>query len=308
MSAAPLHSRRALAWRLIAGLALFLVGQTRAEVLEARVETARDYGHVIGDVIHGTLDIPKMAGHEFDADSLPKPGALNRWLELRRVWLEPRGGQPPRIHLEYQVFYVPLAVKTLTIPGMTLQRKTPVGGRQPIEVRSWPITVAPIHGPAVMAEGGMRLMQPDAPPALPDSRGVVMGMTLSLALALVSLAYLGHVNGYLTLGRRGRHFRAACKGVRALMRQNRRQDTLRAGFLLMHRAFERTLGKPLFAEDLPRFYQQYPEYRALRSDIEAWFEASYRLFFGAGAPPEDYTLERLHALCCACLRRERQRS
>lgn len=305
---ARFHSRRPPAWRLIAGLALSLAGQTRAEVLEARVETVRDYGHVIGDVIHGTLDIPKVAGHEFDADSLPKPGALNRWLELRRVWLEPRGGRPPRIHLEYQVFFVPLTVKTLAIPAMTLQRSTPDGGREPIEVRPWPITVAPIHGPAVMAEGGMRLMQPDAPPALPDSQGLVMGMALSLALALASLAYLGHVNGYLSLGRRGRHFRAARQGLRALMRQNRSLDTLRAGFLLTHRAFERTLGKPLFAEDLPRFYQQYPDYRALRSDIDAWFEASYRLFFGAEASPEDYTLERLHALCCACLRRERQRS
>jgi mxaA protein len=308
VSAARIHSRRPPALRLIAGLALLLAGQARAEVLEARVDTARDYGHVLGDVIHGTLDIPDVAGHEFDADSLPKPGALNRWLELRRVWLEPRGGQPPRIHLEYQVFYVPLTVKTLTIPAMTLQRKTPDSGRQPIEVRSWPITVAPIHGPAVMAEGGMRLMQPDAPPVLPDSRGLVTGVALSLALALVSLAYLGHVNGYLSIGRRGRHFRAACKGVRALMRQNRSQETLRAGFLLMHRAFERTLGKPLFAEDLPRFYQQHPDYQALRADIEAWFEASYRQFFGADASPEDFTLERLHALCCACLRLERQRS
>ena len=308
MSAAPTHARRPPALRLIAGLALFLVGQTRAEVLEARVETARDYGHVLGDVIHGTLDIPKVAGHDFDADSLPKPGALNRWLELRRVWLESRGGQPLRIHLEYQVFYVPLAVKTLTIPGLTLRRKTPDGGRQPIEVRSWPITMAPIHGPAVMAEGGMRLMQPDALPTLPDSRGLVAGMALSLTLALVSLAYLGHVNGYLSIGRRGRHFRAARRGLRALMRQNRNQDTLRAGFLLTHRAFERTLGKPLFAEDLPRFYQQYPDYRALRSDIDAWFQASYRLFFGAEALAGDYSLERLDALCCACLRLERRRS
>jgi len=293
-------------WR-IAWLTGLLADPAGAEVVEARVETARDYGHVLGDVIHGTLDIPSHAGHAFDTETLPRPGPVNRWLELRRVWTESRGSQALRLHLEYQVFYVPLAVKTLTIPAMTLQRTTPDGGRQPIEVPAWPITVAPIHGPAVMAEGGMRLMQPDAPPERPDTRGPARKMGLFLALALAALAYLGHANGYLTLGRQGRHFRAARRELRALMGRPQGPDTVRAGFLLLHRAFERTLGRPLFAEELPCFFEQNPDYRELRGEIGDCFQASYRLFFGADGTPGDYGLERLDALALACLRLERQR-
>lgn len=297
----------ALLWRIV-WLTGLLADPSGAEVVEARVETARDYGHVLGDVIHGTLDIPSHAGQALDTETLPRPGPVNRWLELRRVWTEPLGSRLLRLHLEYQVFYVPLAVKTLTIPAMTLQRTTPDGGRQPIEVPAWPITVAPIHGPAVMAEGGMRLMQPDASPERPDTRGPARNMALFLALALAALAYLGHMNGYLTLGRQGRHFRAARRSLRALMRQPQGPDTVRAGFLLLHRAFERTLGSPLFAEDLPRFFEQNPDYRALRGEIGAWFQASYQLFFGTEGSPGDYGLERLDALALACLRLERQRS
>lgn len=293
-------------WRIV-WLTGLLGDPAGAAVVAARVETARDYGHVLGDVIHATLDIPSHAGHALDTGTLPRPGPVNRWLELRRVWTEPRGSQLFRLHLEYQVFYVPLAVKTLTIPAMTLQRLAPDGGRQPIDVPAWPITVAPIHGPAVMAEGGMRLMQPDAPPERPDTRRPARNMALFLALALVALAYLGHLGGYLTLGRQGRHFRAARRELRALMRQPQKPDTVRAGFLLLHRAFEQTLGRPLFAEDLPRFIEQHPDYHPLRGEIGAWFQASYRLFFGAAGSSGDYGLERLDALALACLRLERQR-
>jgi mxaA protein len=302
----PIYPCRRLLLGRVVGLALLFANRTGAEVIEARVSTARDYGHVLGDVIPAILEIPRVAGHELDADSLPKAGPVNRWLELRRVWAEPRDPQPLRIHLEYQVFYIPLAVKTLDIPAMTLRRKTPDGGHQFIEVPAWPITVAPIHGPAVMAEGGMRLMQADALPARPDSSGPLRVMGVSLILVLAGLGYWGHARGYLTLGRRGRYFRAARKGLRSLMHQPRTPETLRAGFLLTHRAFEGTQGWPLFAEDLPRFFERCPDYRALQSEIEACFQASYGLFFGAVDSSLDYTLERLDALCLACLRLERR--
>lgn len=306
MRPAPTYPRRRVLLGRLVWLAVLLAGRTGAEVIEVRVSTARDYGHVLGDVIPAILEIPSVAGHELDADSLPQAGPVNRWLELRRVWTEPRHPQPLRIHLEYQVFYIPLSVKTLDIPAMTLQRKTPGGGRQPIEVPAWPITVAPIHGPAVMAEGGMRLMQADALPARPDTSEPLRVMGLSLMMALLGLIYWGHLRGYLTLGRRGRYFRAARKGLRPLMRQPRTPDTLRAGFLLTHRAFEGTQGRPLFAEELPRFFEHCPDYRALQPEIEACFQASYRLFFGAVDTSLDYSLERLDALCRACLRLERK--
>jgi mxaA protein len=278
-----------------------------AELIEARVTTTRDFGYVLGDVIHATLDVPMTLDEQLDAESLPKPGPLNRWLELRRLWHE-SVGEVRRIHFEYQLFYIPLAVKTLTIPPMTLRRKTSQGDQQPIEVPAWPVTVAPIHGLAVMAEGGMRLLQPEEPPARPDHQQYLRNAGLALILALAAFAYWAHLRGFLTLGRQGRHYRAAYRGLRKLMRSPPTSDNLRSGFLLLHRAFEQTLGKPLFAEDLPRFFEQHPDYQSLRGEIESCFKASYLLFFGSSLPSESFDLARLSALARACLRLERQRS
>lgn len=277
----------------------------RAEIIKARVSTTRDFGYVLGDVIQATVDVPMTLDEQLDADSLPKPGPLNRWLELRRIWHE-SVGEVRRIHFEYQLFYIPLAVKTLAIPPMTLQRKTSQGDQQPIEVPAWPVTVAPIHGLAVMAEGGMRLMQPDEPPARPDIQQYLRHAGLAMMLSLAAFAYWAHLQGFLTLGRKGRYYRAAHRGLRELMKSPPTPDNLRAGFLLLHRAFEQTLGKPLFAEDLPVFFERHPDYRSLRVEIESCFRASYLLFFGNAVSPESFDLARLSDLAFACLRLERQ--
>jgi len=44
----------------------------------------------------------------------------------------------------------------------------------------------------------------------------------------------------------------------------------------------------------------------LQPEIEACFQASYSLFFDAVDTSLDYSLERLDALCLACLRLERK--
>jgi mxaA protein len=291
---------------LLLGLTFF-IQDLPAEIVEARVTTTRDFGYVLGDVIDTTVDVPMVVGQQLETESLPRPGPLNRWLEVRRVWRE-SVGNVDRIHLEYQLFYIPLAVKTLTIPSMTLQRRTPAGDHQPIEVPGWPVTIAPIHGPAVMAEGGMRLFQAEETPASPSKRQYQRNAGLALILSLAAFTCWAYLQGHLTLGHRGRHFRVAHQGLRELMQSPPSLESLRTGFLLLHRAFDQTLGKPLFAEDLPGFFEQHPDYRSLRGEIESCFQASYLLFFGNSPSPENYDLARLHALARACLRLERQRS
>lgn len=269
------------------------------------LETPRPYGYTVGDTIRHAVTIEPEPGYRLDEDALPKPGPLSRWLELRRIAVEPEAGTKRRIVLEYQTFYAPLAVKPLKIPGLALRFAGPAGPRG-AETPAWPFSMSPIHGPAVLAEGGLDPLRPDAIPEAPAT-GLPLMRCGGFALAgLAALLYLGQARGLWGLGQRGRYFREAGLALRRLNTDGDAPAALRTGFALVHRAFDQTLSEPLFAEQLPGFFASHAGYAGLREEIEAFFLASYALFFGGGAAP-GFGLARLEALCGACVRVERSR-
>jgi mxaA protein len=271
------------------------------------LDTPRPYGYAIGDTLRHVVTVEPEPGYRLNENALPKPGPLNRWLELRQMKVEPGPGTRRRLILEYQAFYAPLEVKTLRIPAFALLFEGP-GGVVSAEVPAWPFSTAPIHGLSVLAGGGLEPLRPDALPEAPDT-ALPLARLGGFALAgLAALLYLGHLRGLFDFGRRGRHFREASLALRRLRGQGDGPEALRAGFACVHRAFDQTLGEPLFAERLPDFIAGRTGYEGLRREIEGFFRASYSLFFGNGAPAEDFTLARLDRLCLACLRAERSRS
>jgi mxaA protein len=272
-----------------------------------RLDTPRPYGYAIGDTLRHTVTVEPEPGYRLDENSLPKAGPLNRWLELRRVSIEPGPGTRRRLTLEYQTFYAPLEVKPLKIPGFALRLDGP-SGPVAAEVPAWPFSMAPIHGLAVLAGNGLEPLRPDALPESPGTAAPLAGLGGFALAGLSALLYLGHLRGLFDFGRRGRHFREASLALRRLEREGDGPAALRAGFACVHRAFDRTLGEPLFAERLQECLANRPGYEGLRREIEGFFRASYSLFFGNGAAAEDFTLARLDALCLACLRAERSRS
>jgi mxaA protein len=269
------------------------------------LEAPHAYGYMVGDTIRHVLTVDPEPGYRLDEASLPKPGPLNRWLELRRVVVEPGPGARFKLVLDYQTFYVPLTVKALSVPGFAL-RFSGTAGITSADMPAWPFSMSPVHGLAVLAEGGLDALQPDAPPEAPDTAAPLLRSSGFGLIGLLALAYLGYLHGLLGFGPRGRHFREARQALRRLEDSGNEAARLRAGFAVVHRAFDRTLEEPLFAERLPEFFAGHAGYTGLRGEIEAFFQASYALFFGDGAA-NDYGLDRLEALCRACLRIERNR-
>jgi len=270
-----------------------------------RLEAPHAYGYTVGDTIRHVLTVDPEPGDRLDETSLPRPGPLNRWLELRRVVVEPGPGGRLNIALEYQTFYVPLTVKTLAIPGFSL-RFTGTAGTTTAAIPAWPFSLSPVHGLAVLSEGGLDAVQADAPPEPPDTATPLRRAGSFALTGLLALAYLGHLRGFWGLGQRGRHFREARLALRRLAVNGNEAAVLRAGFAVVHRAFDRTLEEPLFAERLPEFFTDHTAYAGVRGEIEAFFQASYTLFFGDGTV-RDYSLDRLANLCRACVHIERNR-
>ena len=73
--------------------------------------------------------------------------------------------------------------------------------------------------------------------------------------------------------------------------------------LILHRAFDATAGRRLFADDIDDFVSRHQQFRPLRDRIGAFFEASRGVFFGGAAEAPDMTA--WVALCDDLARAER---
>lgn len=276
---------------------------TAAPPVTVHLETPRPYGYLIGDTIALAVAVDAPSGLKLDEAALPRPGAVNRWLELRRIEAQPQAGGGYRLQLEYQTFHAPLTVKTLTIPGFRLG----FAGGAAAEVPSWSFTATPIKDLAVLSGESRQPLRPDAPPSFLPLAGWRAATLTAAAGTLSALLWLAWLRGLLPYWAKGRHYAAALRSLKRLARQPQDEAALRAGFTTVHRAFNLTVGQPLFAEKLAVFFDANQRYRPLQADIETFFATSYALFFGSGAPPADYSLERLTALCRRCLQIERAR-
>lgn len=302
----PYH---AVIWFLTACLA---AGCALAEplpepVLALQPEPPRPYGYAIGDVLHYRLNLRLREGWRPDPDSLPRPGPRSRWLELRAVALRKDDSGGYRLELDYQTFYAPLQVKTLTVPPLALRLLGP-GGTAEITAPAWSYTSQPIHALSVLTEGLNEPMRPDAWPEPPDTARPLLGTLLGTGVSALLAGYLAYLRGAWKFVRRGLHFHAACRTLRHLARQADGPERRRAACACVHAAFNRTFGEPLFAEGLADFFQAYPEYAVLRAEIEGFFAESYARFFERDAVAEQYGPDRLEALCRECLRIERGRA
>lgn len=309
MSTCPPYKSRStsilLSACLTAGCAMAETPST--PVLSQRAELPRPYGHAIGDVLRYRLNLRLREGWRPDPDALPRPGPRSRGLELRAVTLREDDSGDYRLELDYQSFYAPLQVKTLTVPPLALRLLGP-GGTADIVAPAWSYTSQPIHTLSVLTEGLQEPMRPDAWPEPPATARPLLGTLLGAGVSVLLAGYLAYLRGAWKFVRRGLHFHAACRTLRQLARQADGPQRRRAACACVHAAFNRTFGEPLFAEGLAVFFQAYPEYAVLRAEIEGFFAESYARFFDRDGVDGAYGPDRLEALCRECLRIERGRA
>jgi len=294
--------------RLLALLALGLASVCLAEgKVNVELQAPRPFGYVIGDVIPLQADIDTDAAYRLEPNTLPKPGPINRWLWLKSINAE-QTQQGQRMHyrlrLEYQTFYAPLAVKNLTIPAMALPLE---GTGEPLtaQIPAWSFSTAPLRGLAAAEENGQVAPRPEIEPKPLPTWPHWLVFSAWLGLALSALAYLAYSLGWLTLGQQGRYFAEAIRTLRRLESEDLPAEQQReAAYTTVHQAFNQTLGFALFSEGLPDFFAGHSRYAPLKSEIEAFFTASYSAFFGEEPAHGGFTLARLIGLCRECIRIE----
>ncbi len=321
---------RLAAWLLPAVCAMTLLcesacGAPAADAIDNTIQpivTLRDSGYLLGDLVDESIELTLPAGFSVDADSLPLPGRVAPWMEVRRARLEAGqvAGQTSVI-VTYQVFAEVEQAERVPIPPFKLRVRDGVQARA-VSVPERSFLMSPAL-PATLTDEDRELKPSPMPQALPLARTISMfalGMLAVLACGLYllwvydRLPFLPRSPG--PFARAWRHWRRragaqvprtpgmaesgprrpwmAERGRRSryAITEGERIELLRD----WHAALNQAAGETLYTSTLPQLFARAPYLEALRAQVEGAFDASWKSFYGVSQSPGPDAAEILDLL------------
>jgi mxaA protein len=267
-----------------------------------QVQTPRPFGYVIGDEIKQRIIIEARKGLALQYSSIPSKGAMNRWLNLNKIKVDKsntRKGIRYQIDLTYQLFYAPLEVKMLELPNFTLQFRQ-FSNTVEKTVPRWYFTSAPLRELAIRKDDGKEYMRADTHAPLLDSDPSLNRLRVSLFMACLLAVYLAWLYGLLSFLPKYQIFK---RPVRKLAKSS--ENDLASMLKIMHKALNSLNGKPLFKHQLNDFYQRFPNYQQLHSELIWFFNYSNQHYFSAPSRSSKNENNKIKVLCQHCLQIER---
>jgi len=276
-------------WMSLILCGLMLVPLVRAEPVDAEqiavTVTLRDSGYLLGDLLEERIEAQLPANASIDAESLPLPGRVAPWLEVRRTRLEGRNGNGSQAFVvTYQIFAEVEEARRVPLPAFKF--RVHEGGRVvSVDVPAKSFMLSPALPSSLTDED--RELRPSPPPMELPQRDLVGAALASFAFALACggyllwrydrLPFLPHSQGPLakTWRRWRRRHKSSLSDAEqtALLRD-------------MHAALSGSAGETLYPSTLQRLFERAPHLLPLREQIETLFEASWTRFYGAADPPQ----------------------
>lgn len=242
------------------------------------IVSLRDSGYLLGDLVEEHVTLPLPAGFELDRDSLPLPGRVAPWLELRQVRNEPtRDDRALELVATFQVFAETEQAARVPIPAWNLRLRDGAQSRT-VTIPGRSFLLSPALPPTLTDED--RELKPSLPPQPLPVAAAVAGFALALIAALACGVYLLWVHDRLPfLPRSPGPFARLWRRWR-----RRRRGGLSAADAEMllrdwHAALNESAGETLYASTLPRLFVRAPHLQRLRDPIEQAFAASWSFFY-----------------------------
>lgn len=266
------------------------------------LQAPKPYGYIIGDEIYHRIVIETRQQLALIPGSIPATGEKNRWLTLKAAKFSSQVNDESnliQLDLTYQVFYAPLEVKMLKIPGFNLQFQQN-GNKVEQPVPDWYFTLSPLHEVAIRKEDGRIYLRPDAQPDMIDTTAIKHRQLLDFVILAISGAYLAYWYGLFPWNKRRSLFKQAYRQLSGLSRQEAGQ-----ALMVIHQALNECYRKALFHHKLADFYRQQPEFKPFSDQINWFFAFSDRYFFSERKYCTDQEFLELKAFCLLCRKIER---
>lgn len=240
----------------------------------------RDFGFVIGDLVQHTISLSVDKPWVLDRAHLPAPGPVNPWLEIADIQVSEYPAEKTTgytIQVEYQLYRGVRKTEEFEIPGFPLRVRDGERVVQAMTPAS-KITAVPLIPPH-LANEAITPRPPVPPQLLPlETHYRIMG---GLVTAIVIIALLLFLRpGFAGFRQRSHAFAAACRLLRRPRQAPPESTEFREALQTVHRAFNQTAGKTVFASRLDRFFEENPRFSPCRADTEKFFALSRQVFFG----------------------------
>jgi mxaA protein len=265
-------------------LVLFCVtvhhGTATAQIRDVEVRVPRPFGYFLGDLVYTQVDIATDPGFSLQKASLPKPGLVTYWLDLRTLDVEEAPGRI-RLRLTYQTFYAALDTRQVAVPGFSVVLESQTAGgttSAKAEVPGWSLGMSSLREvqPPQHDDPG-EYLRPDGRGGRLDPASLWQASLICLVLAVLSLAALAYDRAWFGHRRKRPFTRAA----RALHRLGRDGDGgYREALRLIHRGLDETDERRVLADDLPAFLARHPAFQGEGAALARFFSASRQAFFG----------------------------
>ncbi|HEX5122303.1 MAG TPA: hypothetical protein VFV97_03575 [Rhodanobacteraceae bacterium] len=263
---------------------VFAVAMLPAIAAEPEVHVSlRDTGYMLGDLIEERVEIALPDGAHIDPESLPLPGRVAPWLEVRRAMLEPARGASQAFVVTYQIFAETEQATQAPLPEFRV-RVRGAHGADDVTVPSRGFLLSPSL-PATLTDRD-RELRPSPDPAPMPERGALAGALASLAVALAATGYLLWRYDRLPFlpyapGPLLRAWRSWRRRSRGTLSGEDETALLRD----LHGALNQSAGETLYPSTLQRLFDRAPYLAPLRAEIERVFAASWQRFYGGGEAP-----------------------
>lgn len=267
----------------IALIALLLAalhpGAAIAQIRDVEVRVPRAFGYFLGDVLHTQVDIAVDPGFSLQKASLPQPGPVTYWLDLRATAVDEVPGRI-RLRLTYQTFYAALDTRQVVVPGFSVVLENQSAGgttSAKAAIPGWSLGMSSLREiQPPQRDDPADYLRPDGRGGRLDSTPLLVAALVSLGLAVLSLAALAYDRAWFGSRRKRPFTRAA----RALSRLGRDGDGYRETLRLVHRGLDETDARRVLADDLPAFLARHPAFQGEAAALARFFAASRRAFFG----------------------------
>ncbi|MFN5745123.1 MAG: hypothetical protein ACK443_03425 [Methylococcaceae bacterium] len=269
-------------------LLLVISGEPLAITAPPRVEvdSERNFGYVMGDVVRQTLTVTTSADEMLDTTALPGPGPVNDWLDIRDIHWDSQPGPTGQIHhiyLQYQIFKGLSGPEQVIIPGLTLH----FGGASPRDTTGpdWPIALLPII-PVTLSSEEVELRPPMLAEPMPtDAHWRRLWLWL-MATTTIGLYAGSH---YWRGLRRTRPLLQARRDISRLLQAPLTRERLSSAVRTLHAGLDQSHGGTLFGGQVGLFCSKKPSFTELEAELEAFFSLSNQLFFASDSSALDLT-------------------
>jgi mxaA protein len=258
------------------------------------IVTLRDSGYLLGDLIDERVELSLPPGSSLDPDSLPLPGRVAPWMEVRAARVELGEQGELSVIVRYQIFAEVEQAERVPIPAFKLRVRDGARTRV-VQVPAKAFMLSPALPPTLTDED--RELKPAAPPQLLPIKAAVTGLALGVFAAAACAAYLLWAHDRLPFFPRAPGpFARLWRSWRRRGRRGLSDDDGLALLHAWHAALNLAAGETLYPSTLPRLFVSAPHLEPLRDRIEGLFERSWQSFYGPAASAAPAGLELLEVL------------